>query len=117
MKKIIFVYNAESGIANSILDIGHKILKPDTYSCNLCSLTFGVLTENTKWKNFRKSSDSELEFLHKDEFERIYEERKNYPTILKLDDNNELEELVSKEKLNKINNIEELIQLIENLIK
>ena len=80
--KVIFVYNAESGAANSILDIGHKILKPDTYSCNLCQLTFGTFTENSEWKKLRKSSNHEMEFLHKDEFEKKYNETLNYPTIL-----------------------------------
>ncbi len=29
--KIVFVYNANSGLMNTVLDIGHKIISPDTY--------------------------------------------------------------------------------------
>lgn len=111
--KIIFVYNAESGIANSILDIGHKILKPDTYSCNLCQLTFGTFTENSEWKKFRKSSNHEMEFLHKDEFEKKYNEALNYPTVLQITKDGKLTELIKSERLDEINSVQELINIIE----
>ena len=50
--KIVLVYNASNVMTNSILDIGHKILSPNTYACNLCSITFGIFSENEEWKNF-----------------------------------------------------------------
>ena len=33
MDKIIFVYNADSGLVNGLIDWAHKIVSPETYSC------------------------------------------------------------------------------------
>ena len=66
--KIIFVYNADSGIINTVKDYFHKIVKPSTYQCNLCSLTFDNLGMKKGWKTFVDDLEPEIEFLHKDEF-------------------------------------------------
>ena len=108
--KIIFVYNAKSGFVNSILDIGHKVISPKAYECNLCNMTYGVVSEKEEWKKFRESSKDELEFLHKDEFEKKYNSKREYPIILKINEANRLDELISKDDLNKMKNINELIQ-------
>ena len=65
--RLIFVYNADSGLGNAMLDSMHKIVSPQTYDCQLCALTFGVFTEKEQWKNFRETSEISMEFLHKDE--------------------------------------------------
>ncbi len=70
--KLIFVYNADSGLINTLIDIGHKALSPQTYQCNLCGLTFGLVSEHKQWKQFREESSKEMEFLHRDEFEQKY---------------------------------------------
>jgi hypothetical protein len=111
--KIIFVYNADSGFINSILDIGHKIISPNTYKCSLCNMTYGVMSEREEWKRFRESSKDELEFLHKDEFEKKYKEKREYPIILKINGANRLDELISKDDLNKMKNVNELIQKLK----
>jgi hypothetical protein len=36
---LVFVYNADSGVFNTLSDIAHKIFSPETYACNLCALT------------------------------------------------------------------------------
>ncbi len=111
--KILFVYNADSGRVNTWLDIGHKLLSPQTYSCNLCSITHGVFAEREEWKSYRESSELELEFLHRDEFEAKYPDavQNSYPVILKGEDNG-LEVIASTEQINAIASIEELIGLL-----
>jgi len=111
--KIIFVYNADSGFVSSLLDIGHKVISPDTYSCNLCKMTYGVIGEREEWKKYRESSKNEMEFLHKDEFENKYKEKREYPIILKMNDSNELDELISKEELNGMKSVSELIHKLK----
>lgn len=108
--KIIFVYNADSGRINTLLDIGHKLLRPDTYSCNLCSLTHGVFSEKEEWRKYRESTQHELEFLHKDEFEEKYGKDKeySYPVVLKSGENS-LEVLLSTEEINALSGLEELV--------
>ena len=110
--KIIFVYNADSGRINTLLDIGHKIIRPDTYSCNLCSLTHGVFSEKEAWRRYRKATRHELEFLHKDEFEEKYGKDKgySYPVILKTgEDGTRLDVLLSPEEINVLSGLEELM--------
>ncbi|MCI5227455.1 MAG: GTPase [Candidatus Electrothrix sp. AX2] len=118
--KIIFVYNAESGPINTLLDIGHKFLRPDTYSCALCSLTHGVLREKEAWQQYRAATEHELEFLHKDEFEEKYGKRagQTYPVILRSsasedlneDLNKDLEVLLATEEINALAGLEELMR-------
>ncbi|MDJ0662409.1 MAG: GTPase [Crocosphaera sp.] len=115
--KIIFVYNANSGLMNTVLDIGHKIISPDTYECNLCNITYGILKENKEWKAFRESSTDELEFLHKDEFEQKYQQVRDYPIVLVSNKNNELYELINKEELNKMKSAKELMHKLQESIK
>jgi len=109
--KLIFIHNADSGKLSGLIDLGHKIVSPETYKCNLCKLTHGKFTERKVWKNFKESSSLDLVFLHKDEFEKLYIERFLYPIILK--DDNKLEIFISTEELNKISESENLINLIK----
>lgn len=112
--KLIFIYNADSGMMNTLLDIGHKVVNPDTYSCNLCKLTYGTFKENAKWKKFREESLHEMEFYHKDEFEKKYGVKFDYPLILK-DEKGELQEVVSKSVLEGFKSLDELIDSLSKI--
>ncbi|WP_420628920.1 hypothetical protein [Candidatus Leptofilum sp.] len=70
-EKLVFVYNADSGLLNFILDAAHKIFSPSTYPCNLCALTY-TLTGLPRWKRFVKNLPWPAEFLHKDELAAQY---------------------------------------------
>ena len=50
--RLLFVYNADSGLFNTMADIGHKIFSPQTYSCLLCALTHGYFRERDEWRRF-----------------------------------------------------------------
>lgn len=113
--EIIFVYNANSGLINTILDMGHKIISPDTYQCDLCNLTYGIVTERKEWKNFRKSSKDALEFLHKDEFEEKYREKREYPVILSKKNNKELEQLLGPDDLKQMKTAAQLIDCLKKI--
>jgi len=69
---LVFVYNADGGIFNTIADIGRKITSPDTYACQLCALTHGYFTVHREWKEFVESLNSACEFLHRGEFIERY---------------------------------------------
>lgn len=109
--KLIFVYNADSGLMNTLLDIGHKVISPTTYECNLCGLTFGIVSEQKQWKQFRETSNTEMEFLHRDEFEQKYDRKFEYPVILKDDQN--LSVVMSQAELNQIKTLDELISQVK----
>ncbi len=109
--KLVFIYNADSGLANTVKDITHKLFSPQTYDCFLCSLTHGTFRENPEWKKFREDADCEMEFLHRDEFEKKYSKKMEYPLILKETDG-ELEVAVRKETLSSFTSLGDLIDIV-----
>ena len=72
MEKLIFVYNADSGLVNALKDWAHKIVSPETYACSLCALTYDNLGMRRPWREFIKELGVEVEFLHRDELEEKY---------------------------------------------
>lgn len=70
--QLIFVYNADSGLFNTLTDIAHKLLSPQTYACNLCKLTHTALHARKEWKEFIASSPLPLDFVHRDELATRY---------------------------------------------
>ncbi len=72
MSELIFVYNADSGLFNTLADIGHKLFSPDTYKCDLCMLTHGYLSERGEWRTFVEQLPMPSRFLHRDEFRREF---------------------------------------------
>jgi hypothetical protein len=72
MATLIFVYNADSGLFNTLADIGHKIFSPQTYRCDLCMLTYGYFSERAEWRDFIEQLPLESRFLHRDEFLREF---------------------------------------------
>ncbi len=69
-RTLLFVYNADSGMFNTLSDMAHKVFSPRTYSCNLCALTHSTFSMRDEWKAFIESLGVELEFLHRDEFKK-----------------------------------------------
>jgi hypothetical protein len=64
---LLFVYNADAGLANALLDLVHKTISPRTYACSLCALTYGVRMR-PEWKAFIEALPVETRFPHRDEF-------------------------------------------------
>ncbi len=114
-EKLIFIYNADSGLRNVLLDGAHKILRPATYDCSLCALTFGVFTEKKAWKKFRMETDRDMEFLHKNEFRKAYASKFghkfSFPIVL-IASASDFEVLISTEELNTMEAAVDLIDLI-----
>ncbi|MCA1805371.1 MAG: hypothetical protein LC646_08580 [Xanthomonadaceae bacterium] len=69
---LVFVYNADSGLFNTVADIAHKILSPDTYACQLCALTHDHFAVRKEWREFLQGLDADYEFLHRDELASRY---------------------------------------------
>ena len=120
-QKLIFVYNADSGTRNLIMDGAHKILSPSTYNCKLCDITFGKFTENRVWKKFRKqleADNTELEFLHKDEFAKSYRSKFGYKFTfpIVLTQGHDLEIFIGTDELNRLENAENLIAVLKERI-
>jgi hypothetical protein len=114
-QKLIFIYNADSGLRNMIVDSAHKILSPDTYTCSLCDITFGAFTENSVWNKFRKETNLDMQFLHKDEFNKTYASKFGYkftfPIVLAESDTG-FNVFIKTEELNNLDDSKALIDLI-----
>lgn len=116
LSKLIFVYNANSGKLNAFMDTLHKKLSPSTYQCSLCSMTYGSFTEMPEWKAFRESFSGEMEFLHIDEFEKLYPSQATYPVVLS-QQGLELKAVLSTEQLNAMSDLKALIQYFDEWAK
>lgn len=114
--RLVFVYNANSGIGNALLDSIHKTLDPKSYNCNLCAITFGLVSEHKKWKEFRQNSGVDMEFLHRDEFKKRYpyerEDKDVFPLVLILN-GGKLQEFLHKGEINSMKSQEDLIFAVE----
>jgi len=117
LQELIFVYNANSGMGNALLDGAHKILDPSTYTCSLCQLTHGAFREREIWKKYRTASSISMLFLHKDEFEKEYASKFGhaftYPIILG-ETNSGLQVVVRAGELKALPDANALIALLES---
>ena len=83
MKKLIFVYNGDSGLINGMMHYLHKRISPGTYPCQLCGIIFDGISMNTEWLSFVKSLGVESEFLHRDEYQEKYgKSQVTWPAVL-----------------------------------
>ena len=78
MPRLVFVYNADSGIMNGMFDFFHKIVSPSSYSCDLCLITHSHTGMRKAWRNYLESLKIEKDYLHKDEFKLLYP---NYASV------------------------------------
>jgi len=77
--ELVFVYNADSGFTAALFDSAHKLLSPQTYECNLCALTHGLLGPKSEWSTFLNALPGTKRFLHRDEFFLSYPEMAGTP--------------------------------------
>jgi hypothetical protein len=110
--KLIFVYNADSGFLNALGDFAHKIVRPSTYACNLCAVTFGNLGMKMEWKQFVNNLDLDVEFLHKDEFREKYKKDGEFPSVYIK--NTDFKVFISQTEMNAIKNQHELMDLVKD---
>lgn len=117
--KLIFVYNADSGLKNTLIDSAHKMFSPKSYPCKLCDLTYHALGEKKAWKRYRKNAKAEMKFLHADEFEKLYKSKFRpafqLPVVL-IENQYNLDILISSEGLHKLKSVDELIDKITNIL-
>ncbi len=113
--EIQFIYNAKNGVANSLFDLAHKIISPDTYECNLCKITHGALIENKKFKELKRKYNITL--WHIDDYESKFGKEKSYPLIIFRNESGDEISRINREVINSIINIDELEQIIIRLNK
>lgn len=111
---LLFVYNADSGLFNTLTDIAHRIFSPQTYQCNLCAITYSVAGMKKEWMDFLEHLDMAMKFLHRDELEERYDiAGVPLPAIFK-QVGDELMMLINADAINSCKHIDDLKQLITN---
>lgn len=113
--KLLFVYNADSGLWNGALDVMHKVFFPKTYACNLCGITYGTLAVKKDWTTFIKKLLLKTEFLHRDEFHTQFDRHDALPAVF-VKEVNLLHSLIPSSEVNQLN-LKALKQLILDRIK
>ena len=119
--RLLFVYNADSGLLNMLMHWTHKIVSPSTYNCQLCALTYSNSGMRKEWQAFITSLSLESVFFHRDEFIKQYPSLKDTPLpcvlIEKKSDPPAIRLLLGAEALNKQKTLDQLIQTCTQLIK
>lgn len=111
--KLLFVYNANAGIAAGIMDSIHKTVSPATYPCSLCAITYGIVRMDPKWKAWLKAQPFESVFYHRPDF------RAAHPTVvvdlpvILIDRDDALETLVAADDFGATPTVDKLIAMIE----
>lgn len=70
--RLIFVYNADSGLLNAVKDAVWKIVHPASYPCSLCALTYGWIAMHRRWRRFLGRLPQAKAFYHRDDFARAF---------------------------------------------
>ncbi|UVO55274.1 hypothetical protein [Sphingomonas sp. SUN039] len=107
--RLIFIYNADGGIAQAIMDSVHKTLSPSTYPCSLCAITYGAFTMDPRWRAWLKALPVPSMFYHKDD--SPYRDLA-LPVVL-VERSGQVETLVSAERLDLLSTVDALIAEIE----
>lgn len=114
--QIIFIYNARSGPVHTLLDIGHKVISPGTYKCNLCLITHHTLGVKKQWQEFLDTLPIAAVFLHQDELKNSYHHLAQIPAPTIVYTSKAMAKpqvLVSQAQLNQITSLSELITILK----
>ena len=115
--QLIFIYNAKSGFIHSVMDYVHKFVSPETYSCNLCKLTYYNSGKKDKWAAYLNTLPFEVKFfykdnIHKDQFDFQYRGVTLPSVFLIVQD--ETINLITSDEINKIKEVEDLIKILNH---
>lgn len=119
MPRLILVYNADTGLIQALMHAVHKQIRPDTYPCSLCALTYGAVSMRGDWKAFWQALDAQVDFYHRDDFTRDFpalgtggEREVTLPTILISEAGEEPRVLLSNEELDAMAEVNELMESV-----
>jgi hypothetical protein len=112
-KQLIFVYNADGGMFDRIMDAAHKLFAPTTYQCSLCAITYGAVSMHKEWKDYMVKLPFETRFYHRDGFHREWPTHNiALPAIMMLEEDGSLRTMISAEELNQQSSIAQLTALL-----
>lgn len=111
---LVFVYNANAGIAAGIVDSIYKTISPATYPCSLCAITYGAMRMNPKWKAWLEAQRFESKFYHRPDFRAAWPHvTVDLPAVL-VERDGALTPLVASHEVVDAASVDALIALIES---
>ncbi len=113
-RRLIFVYNADSGLFNTLTDAAHKLLSPQTYACNLCAITHTPITMRREWRRFLDDLRIPCTFLHRDEWRRLHPNRDVALPVVLCETDDGLTVCLDAERINGCTSTTELERLIRD---
>ncbi|SNC62117.1 hypothetical protein SAMN06265337_0607 [Hymenobacter gelipurpurascens] len=79
LPELLFVYNADAGLVNGLLDTLHKTFSPATYACSLCAVTYGATAMRPQWREFINELPARAIFRHRNELLEEFPQLANQP--------------------------------------
>jgi hypothetical protein len=116
LETIIFVYNADSGIFNLLTDAAHKMLSPETYSCNLCSITYSAVGIKKEWKDYIAKLPLPVEFLHRDELQNKYGIQDVILPAVFIKKNTDVSLLIGSDLINSCKTVADLARVVNTAV-
>lgn len=121
--RLICVYNADTGLIQSLMHAVHKTFRPETYPCSLCALTYGAVSMRGDWKTFWQGLDADVFFYHRDDFTVDFPilgtggpDEVALPVILIDEADKEPRVLISNAELDAMADVEELMARVEQAL-
>ena len=122
--RLICVYNADTGLIEALMHAVHKAVRPATYPCSLCALTYGAVSMRGDWKAFWQGLDAEVEFYHRDDFTQDFPKfgvggarEVALPVIMIDEADAEPCVLISDKELDAMADVEELMARVERELR
>lgn len=114
--RIILVYNAESGVFNTVHSWLHKAFSGECGDCQLCHFTYGLTGMRRPWRELIESLPCPAVFLYRADFQKTYPDfETTFPAIL-AEYTGQLKHLVSADELAELENLTELVEFTSDRI-
>ncbi len=116
VRTLVFVYNLDSGVLPKIKDYAATAPAPEPDGCRLFTLTNSPIGMKKEWKRFVKDLGMPARFLPRNEFVREFGQvLSGFPAVL-VHDGTELALLISRDEINRCQDLDELIRLVRQRI-
>ena len=116
---LVVVWNADHGWQHALFDGLHKWLRPQTYPCDLCRLTYGLIRPKRSWTEFVEACGRPVHFIYRDQYGAVMvdgPEEPDFPMALERRDGS-WKVLLSAREIQKIGTLEELIHILEEALR
>lgn len=113
--ELIFVYNANSGLGNKLLDGLHKVIHPSSYECDLCAITYHAVGKRKTWRKFLKESKIPMRFMYRDTFQQEFLHDIELPAVLRYE-NSSFTRILDKKDFENLNDLTEFIVLLRSRV-